>query len=126
VTFTVIQLVTAGQQSQAVDVLRRIRDHNGSAFAIELSDVHDRSTHIKSARSGIRQYHPVAADELGNNVEVQDLELNALKSSIKFRTSVRETIQDYVDRLSDLLQSDLRRVTLLMWALWFTASAAYT
>lgn len=48
------------------------------------------------------------------------------KTQNSSKESIRSAIQDYVDRITNLLQSKLRKVTLLTWSLWFTASAAYT
>lgn len=102
-----------------------IRDHNGSAFAIELADVHD-PVNRDIARKASGQYERLNGEEGEHHDEGQDLEALETKSIAERRGSLRETVQDYVDRLSDLLQSKLRRVTLLTWSLWFTASAAYT
>lgn len=120
--------MTSGQQDEAVDVLRLIRDHNGSAFAIELADVHDpvdRETGIK----GLGQYESLEGEDAQrNDLSPNDLEASSskMRSTEDIYSNLRESIQDYVDRLSHLLNPQLRRVTLLTWALWFTASAAYT
>lgn len=123
---TFVQLVTSGQKDEAVDVLRLIRDHNGSAFAIELADVHDpNNVEMTSKRSG--EYLPVHNED--GHVEStasHDSEAPGMKRTMERQSSFRETVQDYFDRLSDLMQSELRKVTLLTWSLWFTASAAYT
>lgn len=120
------QLVTSGQKDEAVDVLRLIRDHNGSAFAIELADVHDpNNMEMTSKRSG--EYLPVhSGDEHVESSASHGLEAPDTKRTQERQSSFRETVQDYFDRLSDLMQSKLRKVTLLTWSLWFTASAAYT
>lgn len=118
-----LQLVTSGQQDEAVDVLRLIRDHNGSAFAIELADVHDPVNRGIARKVTNGRYERLEAEDGVEQDTQHDLEASDLKQS---RNTLRETVQDYVDRLSSLLNSELRRVTLLTWSLWFTASAAYT
>ncbi|KAK9900263.1 MFS general substrate transporter [Cystobasidium minutum MCA 4210] len=126
-------LVTSGQKSEAVDVLRHIRDHNGDAFAIELADVHDRDN-LEMRSKGSGQYERLQNGRIEEDDEsayrpgsTRDVEAaEGIKQTKDSKTSLRETVQDYFDRLSELLQSKLRKVTLLTWSLWFTASAAYT
>lgn len=103
-----------------------IRDHNGSAFAIELADVHDPVNRECGRKASAGQYERLDIEDGHADGSLHDLEASEVKAGAQRKGTFREIIQDYMDRLSDLLNSDMRRVTLLTWSLWFTASAAYT
>lgn len=105
-----------------MEVLQSIAVQNGSAFNVELADVHDSSE--EEAAKGSVQYHRLEEGDPG------EYDPDMLASHDQKRpdmpTGIRRTVQDYLDRLSILLGPDLRKTTALVWTLWFTVSAAYT
>ena len=111
------QLVTAGQTEEAVQVLQHIADHNGSAFNFAISDVDDGKAEPNSRLS--KDYSRL---ENGEEEDTDNLKLSQDVSEAGWR----RTLQDYTDRISCLLEPRYRTMTLLVWSIWFTVSAAYT
>lgn len=99
-------------------VLQNIAEINGSEFHVRMDDVSD-SIDGHDSKSAANGY---------NSLRQEDTESpRSIKSTSASRIShLQRTIQDYVDRFSILLQPDLRRVTVIIWTMWFCVSAAYT
>ena len=128
---SICQLVTAGQDQEAVDVLQYISDHNGSAFNFQLADVEDGAQDKSSIRLASSAYQRL---ESGETEETDPHRANAKRQISESDVAVlseneqgwRRTLQDYSDRISALLEPRLRKTTLIVWTLWFSVSAAYT
>lgn len=115
------KLVTSGQTEEAVQVLQQIADHNGSAFNFALTDVDDGKPD-RNARSSKDYSRLEAADE----EEQPDDDYKPHQQAITGDSGWRRTLQDYSDRISRLLEPRYRTMTILVWSIWFTVSAAYT
>lgn len=121
-------LVNSGQTEEAVIVLQSIIDHNGSSIQVQLSDVQDdeAARHPAPSKRSF-DYNSVSAED----PEQPDAETSAntprrRSAKAEATASLRKNVQDYLDRVSDMLDGKRRRITLLVWAIWFTVSAAYT
>lgn len=114
-----MQLVTAGQTVEAVQVLQEIANHNGSAFNFVITDVDDGKNEQNSHASKDYSRLEAAGDE--------DQEVNhVLSQAGSDGSGLRRTLQDYTDRIACLLKQRYRTMTILVWSIWFTVSAAYT
>lgn len=113
--------MAGGQKDEAVIVLQHIADHNGSAFRVRIHDVHDGSAQDEDHNDKGSSYFAVGEDEDetagGSTIS---------RRSAKEPEGWRYRVQDYMDRLSIVLQPEYRTTTLLVWAMWFSVSAAYT
>lgn len=86
---------------------------------MELADVQDTTQEAMTKMAN--KYHPLQDSDPEDGIQAT--------TSIKGNSYVegwKRTMQDYVDRISSLLDPKLKRTTLLVWSLWFSVSAAYT
>lgn len=112
-------------------MLQYISDHNGSAFQFQLADVEDGAQDKPDARLTSSAYQRL---ESGVNEETDSQRANAKRQISESDVAVRSedslgwrrTLQDYSDRISELLEPRLRKTTVIVWTLWFSVSAAYT
>ena len=98
-------------------VLQNIVNHNGSHFNVELADVQD------DAQEAISKSGAYTRLQAG---DIEDGTISQPKKKTSNSDGWKRTLQDYLDRVSSLLEPKLKRMTILVWSLWFTTSAAYT
>lgn len=100
-------------------VLQTIADQNGSDFHVRLADVQD----DKEGSNG----KPSIIYESLEEGDGEDYTGPVKSKNTKVEEEGwRANVQQYMDRLSCLLEPRMKKTTLLVWAIWFTVSAAYT
>jgi hypothetical protein len=101
-------------------VLQTIADQNGSDFHVRLADVQD-------DKEGSNAKPSILYESLEEGEgEDYTAPLTAKHKSVEDAQGWRATVQQYMDRISRLLEPRMKKTTLLVWAIWFTVSAAYT
>lgn len=104
-----------------MQVLQQIADHNGSAFNFVITDVDDGKAEHNSRNA--KDYSRLVVEDDEEDAAGDTSKLSPPDASDE---GWRRTLQDYIDRISCLLQPRYRTMTLLVWTIWFTVSAGYT